>query len=280
MAEAFKLPYEFVDYLTKPGLDCGAFSVPLDAYLSGNERNGGADSAKSLIGNIRGKVRDGGSGPTLQSLYGSGLDRMWRGCGSPDVIRGVWKFLCRNKEQLKSVHVGVYDRRDRKHPDDKVKRTGGNLYDLYFSGGSDKSALQKMVDDRFFGLDCIGFVGNYLVWVGEWGDYSSNSPSRWPTKICKRNVDKATDVKPLDFLCWSGHVAIVDWVWKTIDDDTVQVDVCQSSAGGPQCNERVLLRRTGIKSGGHRQFKILHRGSPPMPVHSNCIIQRRDGFFW
>lgn len=280
MAEAFKLPYEFVDYLTKPGLDCGSCTVPLDAYLSGNPHNGGADSAKSLIGNIRGKVRDGGSGPTLESMYGSGLDRMWRGCGHPDVIRGVWKFLCRNKEQLKSFKVGVYERRARNDPDTKVKRFDGTLYDLYFKSNSDKVALEKMVEDRFFGMDCIGFVGNFLVWVGEWPDYQSNEPSRWPTKVCKHEVERAEDVKPLDFLCWSGHVAIVDWVWKMIDDKTVQVDICQSSAGGPQCNERVELRQTSHKSNGRRVFKIQHRGTPAMPVDSNCVIMRRSGFFW
>jgi hypothetical protein len=282
MAEAFKLPYEFVDYLIKPGLSCGTGTVPLNAYLSGSNSNGGADSALSLIGNIRSKVRDGGSGPTLQTLYGSGLDRMWRGCGSPGVISDVWKFLCRNKEQLKSVSVNVYARRAKPATDEKVKRFGGKLYDLYFDGRSDAAAIEMMVGDRFFGMDCIGFLGNYLVWVGEWSDYHSNEPARWPTKVCKQNVDRAADIKPLDFLCWGGHVAIVDWVWKKLDDKTVEVDICQSSAGGPQCNERVQLRETSLKTdGGRRQFKIQHRGTkPPMPVYSNCVIQRREGFFW
>ncbi|MCB1956124.1 MAG: hypothetical protein KDG55_10625 [Rhodocyclaceae bacterium] len=280
MAEAFRLPYEFVDYLLKPGLDCGSFRVPLDAYLSGNHSNGGADSAVSLIGNIRSKVRDGGTGPTLQELYGSGLDAMWRGCGHPDVIRGVWKFLCRNKEALKSVKVGVYDRRDQGEPDEKNKVGGGTVYDLYFKGRSDKEAIAKMVDDRFFGLDCIGFMGNFMVWVGEWDTYKNNSPTRWADKVFKNPVNKAEDIKELDLLCWSGHVAIVDWIWRMVDDTAVLVDICQSSSGGPQCNSKVILRQTSVKSGGKRLFKIEHRGTPSMPVHSNCTIMRRDGFFY
>ena len=76
----------------------------------------------------------------MHSLYGAGLDRIWRGCGSLAVISGVWQFLCRNKEHLKSQAVNI--------------------------------------------------------------------------------------------LCWSGHVAIVDWVWKMLDDKTVHVDICQSSRAG------------------------------------------------
>lgn len=280
MAEAFKLPYMFVDHLTKPGLPCGIGAASLGAYLSSTHSNGGADSAISLIGNIRSKLRDGGTGATLQSLHGSGLDRMWRGCGDPAVISDVWKFLCRNRDRLKTVHVDVCARREKTAPDDKVELFDGNLYALYFEGRSDAAAIQKMVADRFFGLDCIGFVGNYLVWVGEWDDYQGNVPSNWPTKVCKIEVDKAADVKVLDFLCWSGHIAIVDWVWKMVDDKTVEVDICQSSAGGPQCNERVQLRETSATSNGRRQFKIQHRGTPAMPVDNNCVIQRRDGFFW
>lgn len=278
MAEAFKLPFEFVDFLTKEGLSCGTGEPKLNAYLSGSASNGGADSALSLIGNIRSKVKDGGSGPTLQTLYGSGLDRMWRGCGSPALISDVWKFLCRNKEELKKVKVTAYARREKTAQDDKVKMYDGNVYDLYFAGRSDAEAIQKMVEDRFFGMDCIGFLGNYLVWVGEWPDYQGVEPKLWPDRVCKESVTKASDVKPLDVLCWSGHVAIVDWIWKMIDDKTVEVDICQSSSGGPQCNSRVQLRQLSVA--GQTKFKIQHAGSPAMPVADNCIIPRRSGFFW
>jgi len=280
MAEAFSLPYHFVNHLTKPGLSCGMGDVALQSYLSSTHSNGGSDSAQSLIGNVRSALHDGGSGATLQSMYSSGLDRMWRGCGDPRVISEVWKFLCRNREQLKKVHVKAYARRAKSDPETKIKLKEGKLFDLYFDGQSDATALKNMVADRFFGMDCIGFVGNYLVWVGEWASYDGQTPSKWPTHICKTNIDKAADVKPLDFLCWGGHVAIIDWVWKTLDDDTVEVDVCQSSGIGPQCNERVQLRRTSATSNGRRQFKIHHRGTPQMPVDERCVIQRREGFYW
>ncbi|MCB1889512.1 MAG: hypothetical protein KDH20_18025 [Rhodocyclaceae bacterium] len=280
MAEIFDLPYEFVDHLIKPGLACEHFHVPLDAYLSRTAKNGGADSATSLIGNIRSKIKDGGHGQTLQQMYGSGLDRMWRGCGDIDVIRGVWAFLCRNKEQLKTVKVTAYARRDRDEPDDKNKLYSGNVYDLYFKGRSDKAALKKMVDDRFFGLDCIGFLGNYFVWAGEWADYSGVQPRNWPEKVCKQKVERASDIKQLDILCWRGHVAIVDWIWHMASDKSVCVDICQSSSGGPQCNSRVVIEETGIRVAGRRQFKIKHRGNPAMPVHDYCSIMRRAGFFY
>ncbi len=278
MAEASRLPSEFVDYLTKEGLSCGSGKAWLNAYLSSTDYNGGADSAVSLIGAIRGTVKDGGNGPTLQALYGDGLDRMWRGCGSPAVISGVWQFLCRNKQQLKTVKVKAYAQRAKEARSTKVETRSGTLFDLYFEGNWDAQAIQLMVQDRFFGIDCIGFLGNYLVWVGESPDYIGYVPSLWPSRVCKIPVTKASQVKPLDILCWAGHVAIVDWVWQMLDDKIVQVDICQSSTGGPQCNSRVELKEISV--GGSTQFRIRHRGLPKMPIDDHCIIQRREGFFW
>ena len=82
-------------------------------------------------------------------------------------------------------------------------------------------------------------------------------------------------------MIWDGHIAMIDWVWNVLDDKTVEVDICQSSAGGPQDNERVILQRTGdTGSGGRRLFKFLHTGTPAAPVHKPFFIQRCKGFFW
>lgn len=279
MAEAMHLPYEYVNLLRKPGLGCSAGTVALDAYLCKTESNGGNDSATSLLGPLRWK-KDGGNGPTLNTLAGGvEIDLALKGQGTHGTFALIWNFMCRNKEMLKTLDVEACARRTRDKPGKQVMRSG-SVYKLYFEGRSDKAALEAMIDDRFFGIDCIGFTSNYLRWVGEWDKYYGATPAQWMQWHCKINVDKARDIKPLDFLIWDGHIAIVDWVWGMPDDKTVKVDICQSSAGGPQCNEYALLRETNVHASGRRKFKVQHPGTPAMPVTDDFVVMRRKGFFW
>jgi hypothetical protein len=277
MAEAMHLPYEYVDLLRHPGLGCSAGNVALDAYMCQTASNGGNDSAKSLLGSLRWK-KDGGTGPSLNSLVGSTeMDLALKGQGTHGTFATIWNFMCRNKEMLKTVKVQARGRRKSNGELGTLLREGP-VWDLYFKGRSDKAALEAMIDDRFFGIDCIGFTANYLRWVGEWDKYKGATPTQWAQWHCTQPVTKAADVKPLDFLIWDGHIAIVDWVWSLHGTDMVQVDVCQSSAGGPQCNEYVYLRE--LKVGGKPMFKVEHVGTPSMPVNGLCRIYRRKGFFW
>jgi len=279
MAEAMFLPYHFVDFLKKPGLACKAGTVPLDAYLCLTKSNGGNDSADSLLGQLR-WMKDGGNGTTLNSQAGGvAIDLAWKGQGKPETFVKIWDFMCRNKEALKKLKVEVCAARD--DPDVKIVKRTGNVFDLYFKDRSDKAAIEAMIDDRFFGIDCIGFVSNFLVWCGEWSEYKGVVPSKWAAHHHKIPVHKVQDLKPLDVLLWGGHIAIVDWVWKPIDGDKVEIDVCQSSAGGPQCNERAILRDLKVKnSDGRWMFDIFNAGSRPMPVRAHCYAMRREGFFW
>lgn len=280
MAKSWALPYHFVNHLTDPGLPCAAGRVKLNSYLSATNENGGADSAKSLIGNLREKVRDGGNGPTLQALYGNKLDRVWMGQGHPDVIAGVWDFICRNKQQMGQVHVDLYARRAKGAADTKVFVKGGNVHELFFEGRSDAAALQAMVAARCFGLDCIGFAGQFLVYAHHWDQYIGWVPSQWPEKICTVPVNKASEIRPLDILVWSGHVALVDWIWKTLDEREVRIDVCQSSSRGPECNSFVDLRETNVFSSERRLYRFTNLGTPAMPVHKHCRVMRIKDFYW
>jgi hypothetical protein len=278
--EATYLPYHFVDHMTSPGLTTSAGTVKLNQYLCKTTSNGGNDSATSLYSKLR-WMKDGGNGSTMNSLVGGvAVDLALKGQGSPSTFISIWNFMIRNKEQLKKLNVEVCARRDSKAKDTKVVLRKGNVYDLYFKTNTDRAALQAMVADRFFGIDCIGYTSTYLMFNGEWNEYKGATPAQWPMWHCKEKVNKASEIKPLDFLLWSGHIAIVDWVWGMVNADTVLVDVCQSSSGGPQCNEQVQLREMKSSSSGRRQFQILHRGQPSMPVHSHCVLGRRAGFFW
>jgi hypothetical protein len=133
-----------------------------------------------------------------------------------------------------------------------------------------------MVKDRFFGIDCIGFVANYLMFVGEWDKYYGVEIADWDT-VFKSNVRRAADVRPCQILLWPGHIALVDWVHR-VDGDQALVDVCQSSSGGPKCNQRVMLTRTGLQTKkGYQLFKI-EGGTPTVPVAGHVHVMARDGF--
>ena len=281
MPEARYLPYHYVDLLRNPGLTFSGGTVALNAYLCQTTTNGGNDSAVSLIGPLR-WMKDGGVGPSLNTqLGGSLIDQALKGQGQPKTFVGIWDFMCRNKEQLKKLKVEVCARRTKAEGYDKKVLRTGNVHDLYFAGRSDQEAIQKMVADRFFGIDCIGFTAGVLLYNGEWDEYKGAEPLQWAQWHCTQPVGKAKDVLPLDFLIWDGHIAMVDWVWKQLDDRSCEVDICQSSAGGPQCNERVILQETTqFAATNRRKFKLMHLGTPAMPVTGDVFIMRRKGFFW
>ena len=56
--------------------------------------------------------------------------------------------------------------------------------------------------------------------------------------------------------------------------------MCQSSSGGPQCNEYVTLKQTNGKGlHGGREFTIWG-GTPTPPVKGHLTIWRREGFWY
>ena len=285
MAKASYLPYHFVDHLRKPGLKFSGGVVALNQYMCKTKSNGGNDSASSLLGKLR-KMTDGEDGQTLQALVGQNeFEVALKGQGRPETFVKIWDFMCRNKEKLKKTKVEVCGRRVKKDGvyEKNVLRTG-NVHDLYFDGHSDQEAIQAMVLDRFFGLDCIGFTAGVLIYNGEWSEYKGGVPLQWAKWFCTEKVNSAKDVKPLDFMIWSGHIAMVDWVWKVSEDGkSVDVDVAQCSSGeqtGPQYNVHAVLTETGKVEDGHRKFKFSNRGSPEAPVSGEFFIMRRKDFYW
>jgi hypothetical protein len=281
VAEANYLPYQYVNYLRNPGLSFSGGTVALDAYMCKTISNGGNDSADSLLGQLR-WMRDGGTGPTLNALVGGNLiDEAWKGQGQPSTFVAIWDFMCRNKERLKKLKVEACGRRMASNGYAKNVLKTGNVYDLYFKDHTDQQAIERMIDDRFFGIDCVGFAAGVLLYNGEWTKYQGGEPLQWAKWFCAEKVQHATDILPLDFLIWDGHIAMIDWVWRMVDDKTVEVDICQSSAGGPQCNERVILQETGqLATGDHRKFKFYAAGTPAAPVQGFPFVMRRKGFFW
>ena len=281
MAGARYLPFHYVDHLRSLQFTGG--TVALNQYMSKTISNGGNDSATSLFGDLRWR-RDGGSGPTMNSLIGGRLiDEALKGQGQPRTFIAIWDFMCRNREILKKVKVEACAGREKKDGvwAKQVLRTG-SVHDLYFAGRSDQQAIQMMINDRFFGIDCIGFTSGVLIYNGEWTEYHGGEPAFWPKWFCKQKVSKATDIKALDFMVWDDHIAMIDWVWGWDDDKTIEVDICQSSGpNGPHYNEHVILKQTSQTAwGDHQVFRFHHTGRPRAPVTGHFYIQRLEGFFW
>jgi hypothetical protein len=124
-----------------------------------------------------------------------------------------------------------------------------------------------MVADKIFGWDCIGFVANYMIFIGLWPKYLGYPIDSWSGVFPTRVLSPA-DVKTLCIMIWPGsHIAIIDRVWD-YDEGKVTVDVCQSSSGGPKCNVKVKLTKSGDG------FQI-SGGDPPMPVAGRCLVWRK-----
>ena len=278
MGVARHTPWHFLCYLH--ALYPNAGHVALTQYMSKTASNGGNDNTHELFTHLR-FYREGGvkGAPTMNTVVGGvNCDLALKGQGSGSTFVAIWNFMSRNMEHLKKCKMDIWGRREDKDVNTKVFIEKTTLHKRYFQG-SEAEGFQRMVQDRFFGIDCIGFVGQYMVYAGEWPAYKGMAPKKWPLHHCKTPVNEAGKVKALDFLVWvtSGHIAIIDEVFETIDG-VVHVDVCQSSSGGPQLNEFVYLKAVEMDGNGRMRYKFHNRGSPAMPVGGEVYIMRRDSF--
>jgi hypothetical protein len=97
-------------------------------------------------------------------------------------------------------------------------------------------AMQKYCDE-YIGLDCNGFVGNYLKQEGSKlvGPSTSAKAGSFMPEI--HRLSSLSDVKYRSVLCWksAGHVAIIDLIYApvlvapTYDTEVVRCMVCEST---------------------------------------------------
>ena len=233
-------PSEFVDFLTNPGINAAAGRIPLKQYVCLSKKNGGNDEINALLDGLRAKaIRDANSGQTIDEFVGATeLTLLWKGQGHWRAFVDVMDFLTQNKGQLKGV-PGIL----------------GKVYDTYFAKDDDATALKRMVKDRYFGIDCIGFVANYLRYTRLWREYLGYEIDQWD-RVFTQKVNTIDDVEHLNLMVWPGsHVALVDVAWAdNLGPKKCKIDMCQSSSGGPQLNKGVYLndsarsREKGISS--------------------------------
>lgn len=267
MPDALVSPADLVDALLNPGLLTNSGPVPLSQYMSGSDENGGNDSAKSLLVPIRFLTDGPGtSGPTLNQTVGPvEYDVALKGQGSTESIVKIMNFIVKNKDKIKNLTIELAHREkptDGSNNYPKVVDWRGKVGDRYFTG-SDLDTLKKMVADKIFGYDCVGFVANYLIAAGVWTNYQPYEIYQWP-RVFPTRITSYADVSSLCILIWGRvHIAIIDsWVGEDDANKSVTVNVCQSSTGGPQINKGVEL----TESSGKFRISTSSPGKPPMPV--------------
>lgn len=141
----------------------------------------------------------------------------------------------------------------------------------YLSAGELTAAgLNQMVQEEVFGLDCLGFVGTYLEWIGAVDRVPESNVAHFVRHQGMREFTNLSEIAPRSLLLWdvavdergrelAQHIAIVDRVQSATDREAI-IDICQSSSGGPQTNRGVRIVASGTG------FAMRGRGSPPAPV--------------
>jgi hypothetical protein len=190
--------------------------VSVSTYLSANPSFGGNGKAAILRAALQGLAK---APEDVLLTRSAGFGRVFTGQGSRDDMVAAMQLVGRSQDKL------------------KANRDLAGFF-------SQKDFLQAMVDGKCFGLDCIGFVGTYLVDAGLEDAYTGRRPLDFADVFPP--VKSLDEVKDLSVVMLTNglHVQMIDTVNER-GDGYIKVDLCQSSSGGPQCNCGVTIRSGG-----------------------------------
>jgi hypothetical protein len=280
-------PSEFVQELIDPGLEiAGAGRVPLTRYMSAVVEFGGNKECEEVLVPLQ-SMKDGQGVKLINQTRNFG--RLMTGQGYPSDFKLVMAFLVQHMAEVKRLKTSTWVK-EKSAPgaaSKLVAKGSMSAFDRYFKGDESPNAvLRKMVAGGVFGMDCIGFVSQYLVRAGVWNEYKPYYPGDYVREF--KPVARIDDVKRLNLLIWDNyHIAIIDRIHTSFLDNgkkVLRVDVCQSSNSerthGPQTNRRVELQETVGAYKGYRLFKISNVGSPGMPVTNDCYIASMKDLTW
>ncbi len=109
------------------------------------------------------------------------------------------------------------------------------------------------ISNEFIGLDCNGFVGNWLKRADPALRMHANTPIPFYLQKRKTPRKKVDDVLIGDVIVWThnGHIAVIDDQPGPTSDKFI---ICQSAGGGPRRNEysiRVSSPGRFLLSGGY-----------------------------
>lgn len=280
MTTVSKRPSEFVTFLRSPGFRTNAGIVALDTYMGIHKadcRGPVLFDALSAAG-----IKDTDTGLTAYDASCRGMKQpyeewkiMRKGQGFYECYVRLWNWLWDNQEQLrdssnptlKGIYFAHFFAADAAR---NLALIHGDALLRHFS----TNPIQAMMHYKYFGNECIGFVSNYLRWVGEWDQYKGIANGQWKNEF-ETAVNNLEDIKELNILEWvnNTHVAIIDRVKNTVNQNGTKVttiDMCQCSEGGPRFDMNITLTAAEM-IGNERVYNL----SGAVPVQGRVFVRRK-----
>lgn len=213
----------------------GGPTVRLAAYVCGNGKNDvNAKVMRAAL--VAAAQKNRFTLPPKDARNQHLFETLFTGQGSPLAFWQMFMTTCLWKNDIKAYGA----------------RTGkpGPFENIIGDERPDHQIIQDLIDRKYFGMDCIGFVGRYLEAAGVLSAYMGLYPRQY--------LDMFTPVRSLaelDDLCvlvWAdgSHIAIVDQVLRRTTQQGVvtEVVVCQSANDGPIVNERARIVEASAQS--------------------------------
>lgn len=213
-------PAEYVDKLLNlrvPGYTGEpSGKVAIKTYLSANAAFGGAANANVLAVQLR-RIAQAHSETAINNPR---FGLIFSGQGSRDNFVAAMTIINKYQDEFKAV----------------------TQLAKYFKT---PNFLQAMVVDKCFGLDCIGFVGGWMVEACLESSYVGRRPLDYAAVF--KPVKSLADVTDNSIVMMTNgmHIQAIDWVKARDGNKSITVDLCQSSSGGPQRNVSVTIHAGG-----------------------------------
>jgi hypothetical protein len=257
-------PKDMVWYFSN--IPCNGGTVKL-SYMSGSWSNDGNVNSQAFFGNHRFmRAKDGTS---LPSITNPDLDLMIKGQGYLDDFAKVFAWIDQHMDEIKAknfpyaftnAHV-LQNVKPTTSKAEEAQIRGGifnnkpSVYKYFFGDGQTVAeGLQKMADEKIFGVDCVGFVSQYLVSAGLIGEYPGIEINKYADFF--KPIASAREAGPLSIICWGNyHIAIINKITSLDEDgDGFTAEICQSSSGGPRHDTGIRFRKQGMINGAAQFF--------------------------
>jgi hypothetical protein len=200
----------------------GTASVGVHSYKCRTPAYGGTVNEERIkdafIGVSKKKIIDeaGGSNPYVEAFVGK---------ASPETFERVLALVY----QYREAFVSAYDK-SRTEP----YKTCAKI----LSADAKPEWILQTFCDKYMGLDCNGFVGNFVAKADHSLKLKSNSSIKYEFFHKKKALRASADqVQAKDLIIWSNfqHIASID---VGLNDEFL---VCQSTAGGPQASRNSFV---------------------------------------
>lgn len=215
----------------------GVATVSVNRYRNANHSSAKSGCQEALV--IKDLLR--GVAPDAWARAGGSVSyvEVFMGKGSPWAIAGVLETF--------AAHADAFIAKHAKSKNAAAARCAAILADDSISW---EQTLQQICD-AYIGLDCNGFVGNWLKVVEPRFKLNQNHRAdevRTKAKVYRR---KASEIEFWDLMCYAKneHIAVVDHVNKA-GNAVDSYAVCQSAGGGPRMNDFKFL------PAGDRLFRL------------------------